>query len=77
MIVATLQMEVAKRLMAQADDDDYGILTLLVQIDFEPRSSFKIPPECFPVARRGLRVRVSGAPRDAVVAGKTPPGFCE
>ena len=47
MIVATLQMEVAKRLMAQADDDDYGILTLLVQIDFEPRGSFKIPPECF------------------------------
>jgi 16S rRNA (adenine1518-N6/adenine1519-N6)-dimethyltransferase len=47
MIVATLQLEVAKRLMAQADDDDYGILTLLVQLDFEPRGSFKIPPECF------------------------------
>jgi 16S rRNA (adenine1518-N6/adenine1519-N6)-dimethyltransferase len=47
MIVATLQMEVAKRLMAQADDDDYGILTLLVQIDFAPRDWFKIPPECF------------------------------
>jgi 16S rRNA (adenine1518-N6/adenine1519-N6)-dimethyltransferase len=47
MIVATLQLEVAKRLMAQADDDDYGILTLLVQIDFEPRDWFKIPPECF------------------------------
>jgi 16S rRNA (adenine1518-N6/adenine1519-N6)-dimethyltransferase len=47
MIVATLQMEVAKRLMAQADDDNYGVLTLLVQIDFEPRGSFKIPPECF------------------------------
>jgi 16S rRNA (adenine1518-N6/adenine1519-N6)-dimethyltransferase len=47
MIVATLQLEVAKRLMARADDDDYGILTLLVQIDFEPRNWFKIPPECF------------------------------
>jgi 16S rRNA (adenine1518-N6/adenine1519-N6)-dimethyltransferase len=47
MIVATLQLEVAKRLMAQADDDDYGILTLLVQIDFEPRAWFKIPQECF------------------------------
>jgi 16S rRNA (adenine1518-N6/adenine1519-N6)-dimethyltransferase len=47
LIVATLQLEVAKRLMAQADDDDYGILTLLVQLDFEPRGSFKIPPECF------------------------------
>jgi 16S rRNA (adenine1518-N6/adenine1519-N6)-dimethyltransferase len=47
MIVATLQLEVAMRLMAQADDDDYGVLTLLVQIDFEPRDWFKIPPECF------------------------------
>lgn len=47
LIVATLQLEVAKRLMAQADDDDYGVLTLLVQIDFEPRGSFKIPAECF------------------------------
>jgi 16S rRNA (adenine1518-N6/adenine1519-N6)-dimethyltransferase len=47
MIVVTLQLEVAKRLMAQADDDDYGVLTLLVQIDFEPHDWFKIPPECF------------------------------
>jgi 16S rRNA (adenine1518-N6/adenine1519-N6)-dimethyltransferase len=47
MIVATLQLEVAKRLMAQADDDDYGILTLLVQLDFAPQTFFKIPPECF------------------------------
>jgi 16S rRNA (adenine1518-N6/adenine1519-N6)-dimethyltransferase len=47
LIVATLQLEVAKRLMAQADDDNYGMLTLLVQIDFEPCGSFKIPPECF------------------------------
>lgn len=46
-IVATLQLEVAKRLMAKADDDDYGILTLLVQLDFAPQSFFKIPPECF------------------------------
>src|SRR5665213_1497248 len=47
MIVATLQLEVAKRLMAQADDDDYGVLTLLVQLDFAPRDWFKIPPERF------------------------------
>jgi 16S rRNA (adenine1518-N6/adenine1519-N6)-dimethyltransferase len=47
MIVATLQLEVAKRLMTQADDGDYGILTLLVQLDYEPHSSFKIPSECF------------------------------
>jgi 16S rRNA (adenine1518-N6/adenine1519-N6)-dimethyltransferase len=46
-MVATLQLEVAQRLMARADDDDYGILTLLVQLDFAPQSLFKIPPECF------------------------------
>jgi 16S rRNA (adenine1518-N6/adenine1519-N6)-dimethyltransferase len=46
-IVATLQLEVAKRLMAKPGDKDYGILTLLVQLDFEPRDSFKIPASCF------------------------------
>jgi 16S rRNA (adenine1518-N6/adenine1519-N6)-dimethyltransferase len=46
-IVVTLQLEVGQRLMAQADDDDYGILTLLVQLDFAPGEWFKIPPGCF------------------------------
>ena len=47
MIVLTLQLEVAQRLMAPTDDDHYGILTLLVQLDFQPRGWFKIPPGCF------------------------------
>jgi len=47
LVAVTLQLEVAQRLMAKADDDSYGILTLLVQIDFEPRGWFKIPPGCF------------------------------
>jgi len=46
-IVATLQLEVAQRLMAKAGDKDYGVLTLLVQLDLEPRDSFKIPKGCF------------------------------
>jgi len=46
-IVATLQHEVAQRLMARAGDKSYGVLTLLVQLDFEPRGSFKIPKSCF------------------------------
>ncbi len=46
-MVTTLQLEVAQRLMARADDDDYGVLTLLVQLDYEPRDSFKIPADCF------------------------------
>jgi 16S rRNA (adenine1518-N6/adenine1519-N6)-dimethyltransferase len=46
-IVATLQLEVAKRLMAKPSDKDYGVLTLLVQLDYEPRDWFKIPASCF------------------------------
>jgi 16S rRNA (adenine1518-N6/adenine1519-N6)-dimethyltransferase len=46
-MVATLQLEVARRLMAKPGDGDYGILTLLVQLDFEPQSWFKIPASCF------------------------------
>ena len=33
--------------MAPADADDYGVLTLLVQLDFEPRGWFKIPAGSF------------------------------
>jgi 16S rRNA (adenine1518-N6/adenine1519-N6)-dimethyltransferase len=46
-MVATLQLEVAQRLMAKAGDDDYGVLTLLVQLDYEPHEWFKIPAGCF------------------------------
>ena len=46
-MVVTLQLEVAQRLMAGADDDHYGVLSLLVQLDYEPRDWFKIPATCF------------------------------
>jgi 16S rRNA (adenine1518-N6/adenine1519-N6)-dimethyltransferase len=46
-MVATLQLEVARRLMAGDGDDDYGVLTLLVQLDYEPCEWFKIPASCF------------------------------
>jgi 16S rRNA (adenine1518-N6/adenine1519-N6)-dimethyltransferase len=46
-IVATLQWEVARRLAASPGGEDYGILTLLVQLDYEPRDVFKIPASCF------------------------------
>lgn len=46
-LVATLQLEVARRLMAKADDDDYGKLTLFVQVRYEPKEWFKIPAACF------------------------------
>lgn len=46
-LVATLQLEVAQRLMATADDGNYGLLSLLIQIRYEPRGCFRIPASCF------------------------------
>ena len=47
LLVATLQLEVARRLMARPGTADYGVLTLLVQVHYEPREQFKIPASCF------------------------------
>ena len=47
LMVATLQLEVAKRLMARPADPDYGVLTLLLHLDYQPRTSFTIPATCF------------------------------
>jgi 16S rRNA (adenine1518-N6/adenine1519-N6)-dimethyltransferase len=47
LMVVTLQLEVAKRIMSNAGDDDYGILTLLLQLRYKPAGSFKIPASCF------------------------------
>lgn len=46
-MVATLQLEVARRLMARVGDDDYGVLTLLLQLRYAPQEWFKIPRGCF------------------------------
>ncbi len=46
-LVATLQLEVGRRLVASAGDDDYGVLSLLMQLRYEPLGHFKIPAECF------------------------------
>jgi 16S rRNA (adenine1518-N6/adenine1519-N6)-dimethyltransferase len=46
-MVVTLQIEVARRLMAAPDDADYGLLTVLVQLNYEPKQFFKIPATCF------------------------------
>ena len=46
-MVVTLQLEVARRLMAMPGQPDYGVLTLLVQLAFEPKQFFKIPASCF------------------------------
>ena len=46
-IVGTLQVEVAKRLGAGPGAPDYGVLSLLVQLNYEPQPWFKIPATCF------------------------------
>lgn len=46
-MVATLQLEVAQRLAATAGAEDYGLLTLLVQLQFQPAGLFRIPSSCF------------------------------
>ena len=46
-LVATLQSEVARRLIAQPGGEDYGILSLLVQLHYKPHGLFKIPASCF------------------------------
>ena len=42
-IVATLQAEVVKRLIAGPGGKDFGVLSLLVQITYRPESSFAVP----------------------------------
>jgi 16S rRNA (adenine1518-N6/adenine1519-N6)-dimethyltransferase len=47
LLVLTLQLEVAQRIAAKAGSDHYGLLSLLVQLRYEPSSFFKIPATCF------------------------------
>jgi 16S rRNA (adenine1518-N6/adenine1519-N6)-dimethyltransferase len=46
-IVATLQLEVVNRIVAQPGTGDYGLLTLLLQMRYKPKEYFKIPAGCF------------------------------
>jgi len=46
-LVATLQLEVVRRLMAGPESDDYGVLTLLLHLRYKPVGSFKIARTCF------------------------------
>src|SRR5436190_22884844 len=46
-MVVTVQREVAQRIVANAGDKDYGLLTLLIQLRYEPHGCFKVPASCF------------------------------
>lgn len=47
LMVATLQLEVARRIVARGGEDDYGVLSLLLQLRYQPGDFFKIPADCF------------------------------
>ncbi|MDW8310705.1 MAG: 16S rRNA (adenine(1518)-N(6)/adenine(1519)-N(6))-dimethyltransferase RsmA, partial [Verrucomicrobiales bacterium] len=73
-LVVTVQLEVAQRLLAQPRTGDFGLLTLLVQLDYEPGPWFRIPRRCFfpepevdsacVVLRRRQRALAEGAARE-------------
>jgi 16S rRNA (adenine1518-N6/adenine1519-N6)-dimethyltransferase len=46
-IVATLQLEVARRVAAAEDTEAYGLLSLLLQLHYRVAGLFKIPATCF------------------------------
>lgn len=46
-MVVTLQLEVAHRLVAEPGEADYGVLSLLMQLRYEPRGRFRISADCF------------------------------
>lgn len=46
-MVVTLQLEVARRIAAAPDTDDYGLLTLLLGLNYGHGGHFKIPAACF------------------------------
>jgi 16S rRNA (adenine1518-N6/adenine1519-N6)-dimethyltransferase len=47
LMVVTLQREVVDRLLAGPGCRDYGVITLLVRLRFEPGLWFKLPRTCF------------------------------
>lgn len=46
-MTATLQTEVARRIVAHPGSHEYGILTLLIQLRYEPKGWFRISASCF------------------------------
>jgi 16S rRNA (adenine1518-N6/adenine1519-N6)-dimethyltransferase len=46
-ITATLQFEVVQRIVANAGDQDYGVLALLTQLRYQSAGHFRIPASCF------------------------------
>ena len=46
-LVATLQFEVVQRIFSKADEEHFGLLSLFLQLRYDPVEWFKIPASCF------------------------------
>ncbi|HON06764.1 MAG TPA: 16S rRNA (adenine(1518)-N(6)/adenine(1519)-N(6))-dimethyltransferase RsmA [Verrucomicrobiota bacterium] len=46
-LTVTVQLEVAQRIIAKHAEDDYGLLSLFIQLRYLPQGFFKIPASCF------------------------------
>lgn len=46
-MAVTLQLEVAEKLMSKAGESEYGILTLLIGLQYRLVNWFKVPARCF------------------------------
>lgn len=46
-LVATLQLEVIERILAGTGSENYGQLSLFLQVRYQPAAHFKIPSSCF------------------------------
>jgi len=78
-MVATLQLEVAHRLMAKAGDEDYGVLTLLLKLDYELREWFNNTGKLFffPAPDVGFGLRGLDSSRPTAFARKSARDFVE
>jgi len=46
-LVTTVQLEVAHRILSSCGRKEYGVLTLLIQLTYQPAKSFPVPAGCF------------------------------
>jgi len=77
-LVVTLQEEVADRVRAGPGSRDYGVLSLLVQLRYEPGARFPIARECFlPVPKvNSACIRLEGR-REPLLATESEAGTFE
>jgi len=75
-LVLMLQNEVADRLVAKAGDDDYGVLSVLMQYAADVKKAFKVSANCFrPRPDVGSAVVVLRPRPEALLSPHEEPGF--